>query len=174
MRYVILSLFSAACLTFGFVAPCHADGSAGVDAGVVTSVGSGSAVISLTIAPTAPTLPPAIALPDPLEHPLAAIDQVKQAKQVGWPLLVGAILVMVTKALAYASTHAIPLPLVDRLAAWLAVGKRAVAVAAAGTLAAVGYNTLVAGGTWVAALIATGLAAAGLMHSTTQPAKTST
>ena len=161
MRHVPFALLFAVSVSLTALAlsvPLHAD----------TGSGSGSTgSATATSSPAMPTTGSAVA--DPLEHPLAAIDQVKQAKQTSWPILVGLCLVMLTKALAYGSLTLQTVPVIGVAARWLAIGKHAMAVAAAGTLAAAGYNALVAGGTWVAALIAAGLAGAGLMHSTTQP-----
>lgn len=162
LSLVVLSLLSAAALTFGFVAPVHADA---LDAGISVPVGSGLAPAPIAVV----VLPPATALPDPLEHPLDALTDTRLAVRTNWPLAVFMVLVMITKGLAYASARGQSLPIVGGLAKWLSAGKHAMAVAAAGTLAAAAYNTLVTGGTVVAALTAAGLALVGLMHSTTQP-----
>lgn len=164
MRHVPFALLFAVAVfltALAFSLPLHAD------------TGSGSASTgSAATATSGPTMPSTGAVADPLEHPLAAIDQVKQAKQTSWPILVGLCLVMLTKALAYGAITLQTVPVIGVAARWLAVGKHAMAVAAAGMVAAAGYNALVAGGTWVAALIAAALAGAGLMHSTTQPVST--
>lgn len=164
MRHVPFALLFAVAVfltALAFSLPLHAD------------TGSGSASTgSAATATSSPAMPSTGGVADPLEHPLAAIDQVKQAKQTSWPILVGLCLVMLTKALAYGAITLQTVPVIGVAARWLAAGKHAMAVAAAGMVAAAGYNTLVAGGTWVAALIAAGIAGAGLMHSTTQPVST--
>ncbi len=130
--------------------------------------GSGS-----SIAISSPTTPatPVATLHDPLEAPLAALDDARAAKKTSWPLAVFAVLAMLTKALAYGAATLRGMPLIGVAAKWLATDKHAMWIAGLGTLVAAGYNTLVTGGTWVAVIVAIGVASAGLVHSTTQPAK---
>ena len=116
----------------------------------------------------APVIATASTLHDPIEHPLAALDDVRTSKKTGWPLAVFAILVMLMKAIAYSSAKLQGMPLIGAAAKWLAIGKRAMIVAGVGTIAAAGYNTLATGGTWAAVIVALGVAGAGVLHSTTQ------
>ncbi len=149
---------------------------AGADNGAATvQVDAGPAASpDAAVAGTGPgtsSLAPLSQLHDPLEAPLAALDDARAARKTSWPLAVFAVLAMVTKALAYGAKALQGLPVIGAAAKWLATDKHAMWVAGLGTLAAAGYNTLATGGTWVALLVALGVAAAGLTHSTTQPAK---
>lgn len=174
MNRFLLAMSLAVGITCTTYALVYADGSAGVDAGITVPVGSGLAPPSVVVAPvTITALPPATTLPDPLEHPLAALDDVKMTVKTTWPIAVFAILVMLTKALAYAAASLQSTPIVGGVARWLAQAKHAMAVAVTGALAAAAYNTLVTGGTVAAAVVAAGIAYAGLLHSTTQPKSSS-
>ena len=160
----ILALALGALLSFAAVEigerTVHADPVIVVDAGVVTAdAGTAGMVV----------LPPAVLLPDPIEHPALALTDVQLARKTGWPLAIWAALAMFGKALAYARDKLRTWPVIGKVAAWLAEGKRAMVVAAIGAVGAAGYNVLLAGGTVTAALIASGVAIAGLTHSTTQP-----
>lgn len=121
----------------------------------------------------------AAAAPAPAEHPsdklhdisnpIAAWDDARAAHKVGWPLAVFAVLVMFTKGLAYGKNKLSAVPLLGRLARWLSVGRRAMAVAAVGTFGSAGYDVMIGGGSVVAAMIAGGIAAAGLLSPTHEP-----
>lgn len=112
---------------------------------------------------------PSDAIHNPASEPVAAWDDVKAARKTSWPLAVWAVLAMLGKALAYGSDKLKRVPVLGKLAAWLATGKRAMVVAGIGAVGSAGYDVLVAGGSLVAALIASGIAIAGTTHSTTQP-----
>ncbi len=101
---------------------------------------------------------------------MAAWDEAKAARKVGWPLAVFAVLVMLSKALAYGREKLKAVPVIGKAAQWLSVGKRAMLVVGFGTVAAAGYDVLTAGGSLVAALFAAGVAVAGVLHSTTKGA----
>lgn len=124
-------------------------------AGSAGSAGSGSAA-------------PHDSLDNPIESPFAAWQDLKAAREVGWALTVWAALAMLGKALAYASEKLKATPVIGKLSAWLAVGKRAMVVAAIGAVGYAGFDVLARGGTWVAALAASGVAIAGVTHSTTR------
>ena len=130
---------------------------------VTVNAGSGATVM---------VAPPSSALPNPAEHPLQAWDDAKAARKTSWPLAVFAVLVMLGKALAYGRDKLKGMPLLGAAAAWLSVGKRAMLVAGFGTIAAAGYDVLVAGGSLIAALTAGAVAIAGSLHSTTRNATT--
>ncbi len=156
----------------GSFAVAFADGSgtgSGSGSGALTAAGSGS------VATPAPVVVVVASdkLHDPAEAPAAAWDDVKASKKVGWPLAVFAALLMLTKALAYSSVAFKATPVLGAAAKWLALDKHAMWVTGVGTLAAVGYNVLIGGGTLVAALFAAAVSGAGLVHSTTQPPKSS-
>lgn len=102
-------------------------------------------------------------LSNPMIDPFGAWNDFEAARKTSWVLGVFAALVMITKGLAYGKNALQAVPLLGRLAKWLAVGRRAIAVSGLGTIVAAGYDVLVAGGTWVAAVIACSIAAAGLM-----------
>jgi hypothetical protein len=133
---------------------------AGVAPSVTVNAGSGSVV----------TVSPSATLPNPAEHPMQALDEAKLARKVGWPLAVFAVLVMLSKALAYGRDKLKATPLLGKAAVWLSTGKRAVLVAGFATVAAAGYDILAAGGSLVAALFAASMAVAGAIHSTTKGA----
>jgi hypothetical protein len=99
-----------------------------------------------------------------------AWDEVKATKKGGWPLVVYFALVALTKALAYGRDKLQGMPGLGWIARRLSVGKTAMIVAGLGALAAAGYDVLAAGGSITAALMASGLALAGAMHSTTKGA----
>lgn len=139
------------------------------DAGVVDA---GSAATTPATVTTTTTTTTAEAVPNPVKSPAAAWDDAKAAKKTSWPLLVWLLLVMLGKALAYGRVALKGVPVVGKLAARLAVGKAAMVVAAIGAIGAAGYDVLVSGGSWVAALVASGAALGGVLHSTTQPPAT--
>ena len=142
------------------------------DAGValIEPMSAGSAAGSAAV-PVAPVVAsPSSALPNPATSPVAAWDEAKAARKTSWPLLVFALLVMLSKALAYGREALKGLPVVGKAAEWLSVGKRAMLVAGFATVGAAGYDVLMAGGSLVAALIAAGVAVAGALHSTTKGA----
>lgn len=134
---------------------------AGPQTAIVTS-GSGVAIVTT----------PASQLHDPLENPMAAWQDELGARKDGWPVALWAAIAMLAKALAYAerSPKWKGAPVIGPAITWLAIGKRAMAIAAVGVVAPAIYNALALGGSWGAALVAGGMAIAGLTHSTTQPA----
>lgn len=132
-------------------------------AAMVTSVahadvGSGSAL-----------LPTGDQLHDPLEAPSAAWSDLELAHKAGWPVLVFAVLVLLTKALGYFSAHLASVPVIGGAATWLAQARNAAVIAGSGVIAAALYNVLATGGTWTAALIAGALAIGGILHPTAAP-----
>lgn len=134
------------------------------DAGVVDA---GSAAGSAA-ASTDEAVKPDATVTNPAQHPVQALDEVKLAKKTSWPLALWLGLVMLGKALAYGRDKLAKVPLVGKLATWLAKGKGAMLVAAIGAIGAAGYNTVIDGGTWVAGLVAAGAALGGVLHSTTK------
>ncbi len=140
------------------------------DAGAVLDAGSASAPVATTVTITTT---PADTLANPAEHPVQAMDDAKLARKTGWPLAVWAVLAMLGKALAYGADKLKGMPLFGSVSGWLAKGKHAMWIAAIGAMGAAGYNVLIEGGTLVGALIASGMAIAGLTHATTvaAPAK---
>lgn len=115
--------------------------------------GPGSAVVLAGSGSSAPT---SAQLHDPTVDPLAAISDVR-GLSARWPLLVLAIGIMLAKVLHYAG---------DKLGAvgkWLAVGHRAMIVAAvAGMLSAL-YDSFASGGTWASGLLVAGGALLALL-----------
>jgi hypothetical protein len=110
---------------------------AGIDA-AHADIGSGSSVT------------PADQLHDPVVDPLGALDDVRAAKKIGWPLALLAGLVMVVRGLQTAASR---WPSVGALA-WLGTGVRAVVLAGVATVSAAAYNSLALGGTWFAVAVA--------------------
>lgn len=107
-------------------------------------------------------------LPNPATSPLQAIDEAKEARRTSWPLAMWAVLAMAGKALAYSREKLKGVPLAGKLAAWLSVGKRAMWIAAIGAVGSAGYDVMIQGGSTTAALVAAGMAIAGISHSTTK------
>lgn len=136
---------------------------------VSTAFADGSAeVVAAPVAAEQPAPAPHDSIDNPLTSPVAAWDDLKAAKKVSWPMLIWAALAMLGKALAYGAEKFKTWPVIGKLASWLAQGKRAMVVAGLGALGAAGFDVLASGGSWVAALIASGVAIAGTLHSTTQ------
>lgn len=157
------TIFTTSILLFIFAITtahyAHADDTPPIDAGVI-----------VVDAGTASGLPASASqLPDLTLHPAEAYSEASKAKNTSWALLVYFALVSLFKALAYAREKLGSVPIVGALAKWLATGKVAMVVAGIGAVGAAGYNVLVNGGTLVAALVVSGSAIAGAMHSTTQP-----
>lgn len=117
----------------------------------------------------APAHKPSDDLDNPAVNPIAAWDDAKAARKTSWPLAVWAVLAMVGKALAYGADKLKGVPVLGKLASMLATGKTAMVVAGIGAVGAAGFDVLANGGTLTAALVASGVAIAGAMHSTTQP-----
>lgn len=124
---------------------------------------------SSTSGSAAPVHKPSDDLDNPAKNPIAAWDDAKAARRTSWPLAVWAVLAMLGKALAYGATALAGVPLLGKLAAWMAKGKGAMVVAGVGAVGAAGFDVLANGGTLTAALVASGVAIAGVTHSTTQP-----
>ena len=169
MRTSRLAIIAIACGTLGLsgvlVSTAFADGSAEVVAAPVPAEVVAAPVPAVQD-PSAPAQHDSI--DNPLTSPVAAWDDLKAAKKVSWPMLIWAVLAMLGKALAYGAEKFKTWPVIGKLASWLAQGKRAMVVAGLGALGAAGFDVLASGGSWVAALIASGVAIAGALHSTTQ------
>jgi len=131
----------------------------------VGSASSGSA--DVTAAPA-----PHDSVANPVQHPAQAWSDEKAARKTSWPLAFWLGAVMLGKALAYGRDKLKNVPLVGKAAQWLAKGKGAMIVAAIVAVGAAGYDVVVGGGSWVAALTAAGAALGGVMHSTTKGAET--
>lgn len=154
------TIFLSVALAFVFLITtrhAYADDPPPIDAGVSMDAGTASGLPSS-----------ATQLPDVM-HPADAYTDAKMAQKTSWALLIYFALVMLFKALAYARDKLGSVPLLGALAKWLATGKVAMVVAGIGAVGAAGYNVLVNGGTFIAAVVASGVAIAGAMHSTTQP-----
>lgn len=130
--------------------------SATLDAGLAASI---------SIEPQAPQ-PPAVIAPadqlhDPLSAPMAAFDDLKAAKRLGWGVafLAGAIL---------------SLRLLSKLGGFfkpLGEGKVALYLGAVGVLVLTAYNAVIQGGTWMAAAFTAIVAAAAWWDAHKQPPK---
>lgn len=117
----------------------------------------GSAVVMLDAgagsAAAAPAPPPSSQLHDPTIDPLGALGDLRSYK-ARWPLLVLAVLIGLTKVLAFAGGK---FAFIGR---FLVKGKNAMIVSGVGTLAAIALDSLTSGGTWPTAILA--VFAAGL------------
>ena len=142
-------------------------GIAPTDAGAVAGSGSSSGS-GLTVVVT---VPPG-QLANPAANPIEAYDEIKTAQRAGWPALLFTILALALKGAAYGYVRLQNVPVLGAAAAWLAVGKRAMAVAGAATVATAIALALTSGTTWTAALMAGALALAGVTKSTVTPAVT--
>lgn len=109
---------------------------------------------------------------NPAQHPAQAWNDEKAARKTSWPLALWLAMVMLGKALAYSRDKLKGVPLVGLAAAWLAKGKGAMLLAAIVAVGAAGYDVIANGGSWVSALVASGAALGGMMHSTTKNAGT--
>jgi hypothetical protein len=105
---------------------------------------------------SAAAAPPSAQLHDPTIDPVAALGDVKALK-ARWPLLVLAIGIMLAKLVHFAGDKFGP------VGKWLAVGHRAMFIAAAAALLSTLYDSLASGGTWSTALLTAMLAVAALI-----------
>lgn len=116
------------------------------------SAGAGSA--------TTPATKPSDALANPVDDPLEAINNARQAFKQGWAVGLLAVLVMLTAAFARAGQK---WPTAKPLA-WIAKKKWALlAISGAGLVGAAAYNALALGGSPYAALLAAGGAVLALV-----------
>jgi hypothetical protein len=161
LSLTLIGLVAGACL----VLSCFHIGvrMASADAPALLDAGSGS---------SSATAAPADQLHNPVQSPVLAFDDVAAAKKLGWAAMLFAILVMATKALAYAKDHLEGVPLVGKLAAWLSVTKRAMYVSGIGAGATAAYNAIALGGTWMAAVFVGGGLFLALTHPFGTPAPT--
>lgn len=165
-KIFVLSFLVSSVLTLGglsYAAPPPSDAGVVLDAGVAV-------VAAPSVSAPPPAAPPSASLPDPAEHPLDAWNEEQLARKTSWPLAVFAVLLMVTKALAYGRAKLQDAPVIGAAARWLALDKHAMWVTGLGTVAAAAYDVLRGGGSLVAGLIAAAVAYAGLVHSRTVPA----
>jgi hypothetical protein len=183
MRIISIALAFVFLITPALADTPPPDAAALVDAdvGSAAPAGSGSAVAIVcpagqhaVIAADGSTscselAPKATDVPNPVTSPVMAWDDVKVAKRTTWALLVWLALVMLGKALAYGRDKLGGVPVLGKLAAWLAKGKGAMVVAAVGAVGTAGYDALMQGGTWVSAIVVSGAALGGVLHSTTKP-----
>ncbi len=93
--------------------------------------------------------PPSDSIDDPVKAPAAAFDDVKAAKKTGWTMLLLVVLIMALRGLGYLKGLS-----------FLARDRVAIVIGGAITVATALYDTLVLGGTWVAALYAAAAALA--------------
>jgi hypothetical protein len=124
--------------------------------------GSGSSLPPATTTGPAPKAP-SVELHNPVTDPIAAFDDVKAAKKLGWPLALLALLIMLTRGLGTIGTRWGSMSWL----AWLGKGSTAVIVSGVGTVATAAFNTLALGGTWFAVM----MAAAGAFFALLAPAK---
>ncbi len=137
-----LCLVAIACGLVALQAVAFAD--AGPEAALVDA-GSASEPVPVTTTTTTTTTTASDALHDPVSHPVAAIDDLKQAKRSGgWVLVAFALLVMIARQLGRVKT--IP------WLAWLGVGKAAIIAGGVTALAIAGFNALSEGGSYYSML----------------------
>ena len=100
---------------------------------------------------------------------LVEISDAGRAPKNDPALLVLALALMLTKAIAYGAPKLQQVPVIGAAATWIATGKHAVWLAGLSGVLAAGYDALINGGSWTAALFAASSAFFAQMHSTTQP-----
>lgn len=153
MRSAIVSL----ALIIGFAAPVFADGAtviipAMIDAGVGSADGSATTTTTQVTVTTGP----ADKLHNPVDDPLAALSDVREAKKQGWAFAILAVVVMLVAGFARASVRWPTLPVLSQIAKHKTV---IFAVACLGASAVGAYNALALGGSWYSVLVAGGGAA---------------
>lgn len=180
-RTIIALLCIAAALAVSF-ALSHIPRELGISAAHAQAAdgsGSGSALVfhvgsDAGSAVAVATAPRADQLPDPTHAPLSAITAEKTLWHYGWAFAFFGGLVMALQILVWIRTSLSSVPLLGRLAAWLAVQKRVVWVSTLSVGAVAGYNALLEGGTWFAALILLGGKVLALVNfGTPQPQQSS-
>lgn len=141
----IVSALAAGLVTEGLYNDAKADGAAEVraelDAGVAAVADPATSPPSDPTAAAPADPKPSDAIDDPTQNPGAYFDDVKAAKKTGWALFV---LVLLRGLLAVLGTW-IP---------YLRKGKNATVLAGAGAVVSAAFDSMVLGGTWVAAVMA--------------------
>lgn len=154
----------ALCIAFvlGITSPAFADGPvtipALVDAGVQEgsgSAGSGSAATTTTTQVTV-TTGPADKLHNPVDDPLAALSDIREAKKQGWAFAILASVIMLVAGLARASVRWPNAPLLSTIAKHKTV---IFVVTCLGAAAGAAFNALALGGSMYSVLLAGGGAA---------------
>ena len=144
MRYAILGLFAASCLTFGFVAPCHADGSGSaavlVDAGVPHDAGPLAVSVDAGIATGPIVLAPPV---NPVTDPSGYISELANAKANGWAALLMVIVFGLCEIAAKAGSTVPAL-------AWLGKGRISIVIGGGIAVGAAAIAALSSSGTWLA------------------------
>lgn len=170
MKKLLVTMF----LAFGVATPLAvADtGSAVVLVDAGTGSGSGSAATSPpddtgSAVATAPAQgsDAASKLHDPGTDLAKSISDVQAAKKYGWAGVVFVVLLMLLKLAGRAKS----LPIVGTKLAFLGEGKAATVIAGAVALTAASYDSLTAGGSLFAALVAGGLAVVHYIDATPPP-----
>lgn len=129
------------------------------------NAGSGSAVITTT---TTTTTLPSDALHNPVDDPLAAINDARTAKKNGWAFAIFAVAVMLTAGLAKAAVKWPTLPVLATINAHKTV---LIVIAAIGVGATAAYNALADGGSWYSVLLLVGGAVLTFVsHKPSEPA----
>lgn len=127
--------------------------------------GSGSAIAVVTVTaspPAAVSTTPADQLHDPTSDPVAAFDDLKAAKKLGWPALVFAIVLIAARVAAKLGKSV-------SFLAKLGTGRVAVYVAGAAAVAVAGYNAAALGGSAIAIAAAALMAAFALLDPEAPP-----
>lgn len=146
MRYAILFAFALACTTFGFTAPCHADGSGSGSAAALVDAGVHDAgAIAVPVDSGVTAGPVAIAPPaNPVTDLTGYISELSNAKANGWGVLL-LVLVFGLCELAAKAGSAVP------ALAWLGKGRISIVLGGGIAVAAASIAALSSSGTWLAA-----------------------
>lgn len=132
---------------------------------------TGSAVVSTTTTTTTTTLP-SDALHNPVDDPLKALDDAKQAKKQGWGLFILASLIMLTAGLAKAATK---WPTLWGLSTINKHKTTLIISACLGVGVTAAYNALADGGSWYAVIGVGAIAAVTFIsHLPSEPAQSET
>lgn len=157
MFHRIFCLVISVGLLAATTAPAFADDSVLQDAGVASAPDAANSPSSAPAAETPAAETPADKLHDPLKDPKAAIDDVKQAKRQGWPMLAFALGAIAAKLLGRSKKW-------PKLA-FLNKGRTAVIVGMFCAVTTAGYNALAAGGSMYAMGYAVAIAVAAYWNS---------
>jgi len=146
MKKIVSSLALVLCFAIGFVATfgvykvAYSANAGDMDAGIAPGP---SVEITAGDPPVVVAVVPSDAISDPIREPAAAFDDVNAARKTGWTMVLLVALIMALRGLG----HLKGLSFFKR-------DRVAIVVAGALTVATSLFDTLVLGGTWVAALYA--------------------
>ncbi len=147
MSKTTISVLSIVALVTGYAAATglyqHADAKGEAAKAAELDAGIAAAPSVEVTAPVIVVAVPSDAIADPVKEPAAAFDDVKAARKTGWTLALLVVLIMALRGLGY-----------FKGLSFFKKDRVAIVVAGALTVATSLFDTLILGGTWVAALYA--------------------